>query len=90
MMFETLAPPIASGELMGPKFGNSAGNVTLTVQPSVSGRRYQLQCSDTMMPGSWQNRGLLRVGDGNNLVISDTYSPGVPKRFYRLVLSGTP
>jgi hypothetical protein len=83
------APPavrIATGELVAPQIAISGGNVNFTVQPSVAGRGYQLQCSDTLAPGSWQDLGAVRVGDGNNLVITTPCEPGVHRRFYRLAL----
>jgi formylglycine-generating enzyme required for sulfatase activity/N-acetylneuraminic acid mutarotase len=78
----------APGELVAPRIAISGGNVNLTVQPSVAGRSYQLQVSDTLAAGSWQDVGAVRVGDGNNLVISVPYVPAVRQRFYRLALIG--
>jgi formylglycine-generating enzyme required for sulfatase activity len=77
---------IAPGELVAPKMEISGGNLNFTVQPSVSGRNYQLQCSDTMAGGSWTDVGVVRSGDGGNLVISTPYVAGVQKRFYRVAL----
>ncbi|MCX6880102.1 MAG: SUMF1/EgtB/PvdO family nonheme iron enzyme [Verrucomicrobia bacterium] len=89
LTFTTLVPPpLAPGELVAPRIGIAGGNVNLTVQPSVAGRSYQLQVSDTMAAGSWQDVGVVRVGDGNNLVISVPYVPAVRQRFYRLALVG--
>jgi hypothetical protein len=47
-------PPIGPGKLLAPKIAISGGNLNFTVQPSVAGRRYQLQSSDTMASGTWQ------------------------------------
>ncbi|MCX6874440.1 MAG: SUMF1/EgtB/PvdO family nonheme iron enzyme [Verrucomicrobia bacterium] len=79
---------IAPGELVAPKMEISGGNVTLTVQPSVTGRSYKLEYSGTLAGNSWQDPGVVRVGDGNNLVITTPYEPGMPRRIYRLVLDG--
>jgi len=84
-----LGSPIAPSELAAPIFGISGGSVNFTVQPSVAGRCYQLQCSDTMASGSWQNLGPLRVGDGSRLDISTPYNQAEPRRFYRLALDST-
>ncbi|MCX6873848.1 MAG: hypothetical protein NTW21_08575 [Verrucomicrobia bacterium] len=71
---------------MAPAVRVAAGNVTLTVRPSVAGCRYQLVYSDT--GDIWQNPGVVRVGDGNSLVITTPHEPGMPRRLYRLVLDG--
>lgn len=49
-------------------------------------RNYQLQYSETMAAGTWQNQGTARVGDGNPLVITIRYTPLVRQRFYRLAV----
>jgi sulfatase modifying factor 1 len=81
-------PPLALGELLAPRMAITGGNVNLTVQPSVAGRSYQLQVSETMAAGSWQDLGAVRMGDGNDLVFSVPYVPSVRQRFYRLALVG--
>ena len=88
--FSSAAVPISPAELNAPKIEISGASVILTVQPSVAGRSYQLQYSESMAAGSWLNLGAAVNGDGNNLVISTPYAAGVPRRFYRLVLEGTP
>jgi hypothetical protein len=86
MTFVTPSVPIAAAELVAPKIGICGGNVNFTVQASVLGRGYQLQCSDTMAPGTWQDVGTMRVGDGSNLVIITPCDPLAQRRFYRLAL----
>ncbi|MCX6873902.1 MAG: SUMF1/EgtB/PvdO family nonheme iron enzyme [Verrucomicrobia bacterium] len=81
-------PPIAPGELVAPEVGVVGGNVTLTVRPSVAGRSYKLEYSGTLEGNTWQDPGVVRVGDGNALVITSPYEPGMPRRIYRLVLDG--
>ncbi|MCX6873900.1 MAG: SUMF1/EgtB/PvdO family nonheme iron enzyme [Verrucomicrobia bacterium] len=81
-------PPIAPGELVAPEVGVVGGNVTLTVRPSVAGRSYKLEYSGTLEGDTWQDPGVVRVGDGNDLVITTPYEPGMPRRIYRLVLDG--
>ena len=68
----------------------SGGNLDFIIQPSVSGRNYQLQWSDSMAGGTWQNLGALVVGNGNNLAISTPHIPDTPRRFYRLKLDLVP
>ena len=86
MTFGTPAVPIVTAELAAPKMEICDGNVNLTVQASVPGRGYQLQCSDTMAPGTWLNLGPARIGDGNILVISTPCNPTAQRRFYRIAL----
>ena len=78
---------IPASELVAPKIQISGDNLNFTVQPSVAGRRYQLEWSDSM-GGTWVPLGPVWVGDGNNLVITTPYESAVPRRFYRLALSG--
>ena len=80
---------IAPAELVAPQFGISGGSLIFTVRPSVSGRTYQVQFSDTMAAGTWQNLGAVANGTGSNLAISTNYVPSVTRRFYRLLLAST-
>jgi hypothetical protein len=84
----TVVPPIGAGELVAPAIAITGGNLNFTVRPSVAGRRYQLQVSDTLAAGTWQDVGVQRLGDGANLVITIPYVPAVVPRFYRLALTG--
>ncbi|MCX6867880.1 MAG: SUMF1/EgtB/PvdO family nonheme iron enzyme, partial [Verrucomicrobia bacterium] len=77
---------IASGERVAPKMEISGDSVNLTIQPSVIGRNYQLQYSDTMAGDTWQDTGVVRSGDGGNLVISTPYVAGTSRLFYRVAL----
>ena len=79
-------PPILAQDLVAPTIMISGGNVHLTMHASVAGRAYQLQCSDTMAPGSWQDLGQVAVGDGNDFPITTPCDPGAGRRFYRLGL----
>jgi len=85
----TIYMSATSAEMVVPQFEISGGNVKFTVQPSVMGRRYQLQYSNTMDIGTWQDLGSVRVGDGNNLVITTPYNPAEQRCFYRLSLDAT-
>ena len=78
--------PIQPSELVAPKIEISGGNLNFTVQPSLAGRSYQLQWSETMAASTWQNLGNVASGDGSNLVLSTPYPAGTSRRFYRLVL----
>ena len=77
---------IASEELTAPKFQISGNDLIFSVQPSVYGRTYQLQWSETMATGTWQDLEALRTGDGNNLDITTAYLSWIPRRFFRLEL----
>ena len=77
---------IAPGELVAPKLEMSGGNLNFTVQPSLAGRNYRLQCSDTMAGGTWTDVGVVRSGDGGNLVMSHPYESAVQRRFFRVVI----
>lgn len=77
---------VAPTELVAPKMEITDGNLNFTIQPSVSGRNYQLQWSDSMESGTWTDVGVVRSGDGANIVISTPQVVGVQKRFYRVAL----
>jgi sulfatase modifying factor 1 len=81
---------IAPSELVAPKLEISGGNLNFTVQPSVIGRTYQLQGSNTMVADTWQNLGDVVIGTGSNLVISIPYVPSVAQHFYRLLIVVAP
>lgn len=86
MTLVTSRPPPGPGGLEAPRIRLVGGNVELTVEQSVAGRRYQVQQSDTLAPGSWLDVGAQWVGDGGPLVITIPHAPAVPMRFYRLLL----
>ena len=65
-----VAGPIDPSELVAPKVEIVGGNLNFTVQPSVAGRSYLLQYSDTLKGGAWLDLGGSVIGDGNNLVMS--------------------
>ncbi len=77
---------ISLSELVAPKMEITDVNLNFTVQPSVPGRNYQLQCSDTMAGGTWTDVGVVRSGGDGNLLISTPHVAGVQKRFYRVAL----
>lgn len=77
-------------ELVAPKMEISGADLNFTVQPSLPGRNYQLQYSDTMAGGTWQDLGVVRSGDGTNLAIATPYVAGVTRRFYRIALVEAP
>lgn len=57
---------------------------------SARNRTYQLQYSDTMATGTWQDLGVMRSGDGTTLPMSTPYDPGTLRRFYRMALVDVP
>lgn len=77
---------IASNELFAPKIEMASGNIEFTVESSVSGRRYQLQQSETLLPGSWVAVGGESVGNGGLHVVKIPHESGTPRRFYRFAL----
>ncbi|MCX6874715.1 MAG: immunoglobulin domain-containing protein [Verrucomicrobia bacterium] len=86
MTFQTQSVPITAKELVAPGLAIIGGNLNFTINPSVPGRSYQLQQSDTMAPGTWMDLGALRSGDGNTLVIITPCDPAARRRIYRIAL----
>jgi len=68
------------------KLAISGSNLNITVPSSVSSISYQLQYSDDLSSGSWQNLGSPQNGTGGELIITTPYNPSVPRRFFRLKL----
>ncbi|MCX6874729.1 MAG: immunoglobulin domain-containing protein [Verrucomicrobia bacterium] len=80
------APPITAAELLPPKLAIAGGNLIFTIEPTVPGRIYQLQQSNTLAPGPWLDVGPARTGNGNPLVITTPREPTASRRFYRIAL----
>jgi len=79
-------PDITSAELAGPRIEAAGNAIGLTIAQSRMGRRYQLQYSETLQPGSWTNVGPEALGHGGNLSLSVPKDPTKTQRFYRLNL----
>ncbi len=86
VMQNSVVLPAAPGASQGPEIGISGVGMNFTVQSSVVGHKYQLQYSDTMAAGTWQDLEAAHVGNGSPLVIATPYDPTAPKRYYRLKL----
>jgi alpha-L-arabinofuranosidase len=80
-------PPITTQELGGTAVAIAGNDIKLTVKSSVSGRIYQLQCSDSLAADTWQNVGSPTTGTGDDLIFYDSYDTAIRKRFYRVRLS---
>jgi hypothetical protein len=52
--------------------------------PTLEGKRYQVEASQTLAPGSWQPLGEVITGTGAPYPFLDTPSPDIPYQFYRL------
>jgi len=77
--------PISSAEQNSSTSATFAGNTgTLIFASPVAGHSYQLQCSDDLASGSWQNYGAPQIGDSANLQFNLPVTPGQPHRFYRV------
>lgn len=82
-----VSPPFTEAEMKPPALGIADGNATLTVGASVIGHTYQLQKSETLAPGSWQDIGPQVFGNGGALNLStpvDTSS--TPRCFFRIII----
>lgn len=54
--------------------------------PGYSGHNYQLQYSDDLSAGSWQNAGAARSGSDALLTFTNGLAPDALRRFYRVVV----
>lgn len=66
--------------------GTAANDFILTL-PTISGRSYQVEWSNSLTSGTWTPLGGTITGTGNPIEIRDTGAlTGTPKRFYQLSL----
>jgi hypothetical protein len=59
---------------------------TLYFNDSVTGHTYQLQYSDTLQEGSWQNCGPAQAGTGGPLLFTAPVNATGAQRFYRWMI----
>jgi hypothetical protein len=63
-----------------------AGNDVVVSFPSVLGKLYRVEYSDTLQSGSWVPLQDRILGTGDTIQVTDPGAAGVRKRFYRIVL----
>ena len=78
--------PFAPGETNAPAMTISGSTATITL-PTVAGRTYQLQRSNTLAPGSWINIGSPVTGTGLSLNLQDPAATGATQQFYRVQIT---
>jgi fibronectin type 3 domain-containing protein len=64
----------------------SGSSATLYFNNSVTGHTYQLQYSDTLQDGSWQNYGPAQSGSAGTLLFTAPVNSTEPERFYRFMI----
>ena len=82
----SMSIPIEDQELAAPQIQLGEDVVEFVIAPTVYGRRYQLQQSETLTSGHWDDVVAERVGNGEPLIIQIPRNPSVQRRFYRLEL----
>jgi hypothetical protein len=82
----TPSVPISDEELRGGSFAIFPTGGIYTFTSSVLGHTYQLQYSDDLLPGTWQNIGSIRAGTGGDLQFDVPLEPGTPRRFFRILV----
>jgi len=83
---KVIVPAVSAAELRDVSAATSGSLFNITVRSPVAGRTFQLQRSDTLKPDSWTDLGPIQNGDNAAIILSDTMSPAVPRRFYRIRL----
>jgi len=78
--------PISAQELNSSGLSISGSTATLTVPASVIGHTYQLQYTDNLATGGWQNVGTAQVGTAGSLQFTAVFDSSAPKRFYRIMI----
>jgi hypothetical protein len=80
-------PPILEEELRAPLIERKGDALEITLPSSTPGRTYGLQrCEDLAIP-AWADLGATQIGAGGAVVFTDAWSPEIPRRFYRVMLS---
>jgi hypothetical protein len=69
-----------------PQIAVTTDSVQLTIDPTINGRRYQVQKSETMTGNDWLDTGTEQTGTGAPLVITVPRNPLEPRCFYRVAL----
>ena len=78
--------PFTPAETTPPLLQISGSELTLTVRSSRADHRYQLQFTDDLVSGTWQNMGPAGAGTGGDLLLTLPIDPAAPRRFYRFVI----
>ena len=81
-----VVPPVTADEQHPPTATLTGGSLQLRVHPTVPGRTYQLQRSDTLLPNSWIDLSPMQTGNGSDVILQDAIDGSVKRRFYRLRL----
>jgi len=79
-------PEVGAGDLVTVQIDLVENEVLLTINPTVSGLRYQAQQSITMESNDWENAGEEQTGTGGPLVIAVPRDPLADRCFYRIAV----
>jgi alpha-L-arabinofuranosidase len=79
-------PPITEDELRAPLIERKGAVIEIKVPSSTPGRAYSLQRSDDLANADWTDTGSVQIGAGGEVVFTDTWSPEIVRRFYRVKL----
>jgi hypothetical protein len=80
------SPVFSLQELQAPALALSGSAGSISVHSSVLGHSYQLQTTNDLVNGPWQNRGSQQSGTGNDLIFSVLIDPAVSRGFFRVQL----
>jgi len=84
----TPSVPISTTELIAPELIASSGDAgtiaTIVVKASVPGHVYQLQYTNDLRSGTWQNLGSPETGTGDDLQFGTVGTGSLPIGFYRI------
>lgn len=78
---------ISPTELVAPIIEKSGTDLMITARSATNGLVYQLQESNSLKDGSWNNLEAPRSGYGPDLTITTAYIAGYPNRFYRIFIT---
>ena len=92
--YTLIQPSLSATIFEDPLFANPAKALSITLLPDgvarlafegIPGRTYAIQCSTTLLPGSWMQISTVTAGENSQVIFDDTQSPK-PCAFYRIVL----
>ena len=85
-LITVVVPPVTADEQHAPIATLTSGSFQFRMHPTVPGRTYQLQRSDSLQPNSWIDLSPMQTGNGGDVILQDAVDGSVKRRFYRVRL----
>ena len=77
--------PFVSADVLRPSIAVNDGDLVVSF-PTVAGKTYRVECSDTLADGSWTTLLNNIAGTGGRVEVTDAGGAAQPRRFFRIVI----